>query len=145
MYFIDPVNKCIGAAHSGWRGTVANITHEVVKLMKETYGSRPGDIHTFIGPSICQDCYEVDEAVAGKFRQIYGLKESDMMLYHTKDDKYQLNLQTANYYNMIHEGILPDNIGITNLCTSCNSDWMFSHRASYGKRGVLCGFMSICQ
>ena len=56
--------------------------------MKETYGSRPEDIHTFIGPSICQDCYEVDEAVAGKFRQIYGLKESDMMLYHTKDDKY---------------------------------------------------------
>ena len=61
VYFIDPVNKSIGAAHSGWRGTVANITHEVVKLMKETYGSRPEDIHTFIGPSICQDCYEVDE------------------------------------------------------------------------------------
>ena len=30
VYFIDPVNKSIGAAHSGWRGTVANITHEVV-------------------------------------------------------------------------------------------------------------------
>ena len=101
VYFIDPVNKSIGAAHSGWRGTVANITYE--------------------------------------------LKESDMMLYHTRDDKYQLNLQTANYYNMIHEGILPDNIGISDICTSCNSDWLFSHRASHGKRGVLCGFMSICR
>ena len=145
VYFIDPVNKSIGAAHSGWRGTVANITHEVVKLMKETYGSRPEDIHTFIGPSICQDCYEVDETVASQFRQAYELKESDMMLYHTRDDKYQLNLQTANYYNMIHEGILPDNIGISDICTSCNSDWLFSHRASHGKRGVLCGFMSICR
>ena len=145
VYFIDPVNKCIGAAHSGWRGTVANITHEVVKLMKETYGSRPEDIHTFIGPSICQDCYEVDETVASQFRQAYELKESDMMLYHTRDDKYQLNLQTANYYNMIHAGIKPDNIGISDICTSCNSDWLFSHRASHGKRGVLCGFMSICR
>ena len=77
--------------------------------------------------------------------RVRGLKESDMMLYHTRDDKYQLNLQTANYYNMIHEGILPDNIGISDICTSCNSDWLFSHRASHGKRGVLCGFMSICR
>ena len=113
--------------------------------MKKNYGSRPEDIHTFIGPSICQDCYEVDETVASQFRQAYELKESDMMLYHTRDDKYQLNLQTANYYNMIHEGILPDNIGISDICTSCNSDWLFSHRASHGKRGVLCGFMSICR
>ncbi|MFQ8900640.1 MAG: laccase domain-containing protein [Lachnospira eligens] len=46
---------------------------------------------------------------------------------------------------MIHAGIKPDNIGISDICTSCNSDWLFSHRASHGKRGVLCGFMSICR
>mgnify|MGYP004467764557 len=56
VYFIDPVNRCIGASHSGWRGTVANITHETVKLMNRTYGSKPDDIHAFIGPSICQEC-----------------------------------------------------------------------------------------
>lgn len=145
VYFIDPVNKSIGAAHSGWRGTVANITHEVVKLMKETYGSRPEVIHTSSVHQSVRTVMRLMKLLQVKIQTDYGLKESDMMLYHTKDDKYQLNLQTANYYNMIHEGILPDNIGITNLCTSCNSDWMFSHRASYGKRGVLCGFMSICQ
>ena len=49
VYFIDPVNRCIGASHSGWRGTVADITHETVQLMNRTYGSKPEDIHTFIG------------------------------------------------------------------------------------------------
>ena len=145
VYFIDPVNRCIGASHSGWRGTVANITHETVKLMNRTYGSKPDDIHAFIGPSICQDCYEVDEAVIRQFKAAYNTKECDMMFYHTRDDKYQLNLQTANYFNMVNEGIKPENIGISNLCTSCNSDWLFSHRASHGQRGVLCGFMSICR
>lgn len=143
--FIDPVNRCIGASHSGWRGTVADITHETVQLMNRTYGSKPEDIHTFIGPSICQDCYEVDEAVAEKFRSAYSQNEIGMILYHTTGDKYQLNLQAANYFNMIHAGIKPDNIGISDICTSCNSDWLFSHRASHGKRGVLCGFMSICR
>lgn len=145
VYFIDPVNRCIGASHSGWRGTVADITHETVQLMNRTYGSKPEDIHTFIGPSICQDCYEVDEAVAEKFRSAYSQNEIGMILYHTTGDKYQLNLQAANYFNMIHAGIKPDNIGISDICTSCNSDWLFSHRASHGKRGVLCGFMSICR
>ena len=130
VYFIDPVNRCIGASHSGWRGTVANITHETVKLMNRTYGSKPDDIHAFIGPSICQDCYEVDEAVIRQFKAAYNTKECDMMFYHTRDD---------------NEGIKPENIGISNLCTSCNSDWLFSHRASHGQRGVLCGFMSICR
>ena len=137
VYFIDPVNRCIGASHSGWRGTVADITHETVQLMNRTYGSKPENIHAFIGPSICQDCYEVDEAVAEKFRSAYSRNEIGMILYHTTGDKYQLNLQAANYFNMIHAGIKPDNIGISDICTSCNSDWLFSHRASHGKRGVL--------
>ena len=145
VYFIDPVNRCIGASHSGWRGTVADITHETVQLMNRTYGAKPEDIHAFIGPSICQDCYEVDESVAEKFRSAYSQNEICMILYHTTGDKYQLNLQAANYFNMIHAGIKPDNIGISDICTSCNSDWLFSHRASHGKRGVLCGFMSICR
>ena len=144
VYFVDPVKRCIGASHSGWRGTAADITHETVNLMSRTYGSKSKDIHAFIGPSICQDCYEVDEAVADKFRAVYSEDEINMILYHTFGDKYQLNLQTANYFNMVHAGIKPDNIGISNICTSCNSSWLFSHRASHGKRGVLCGFMSIC-
>ena len=73
VYFIDPVNRCIGASHSGWRGTVADITHETVQLMNRTYGSKPEDIHTFIGPSICQDCYEVSEDVIEEFVKKYGL------------------------------------------------------------------------
>lgn len=145
VYFIDPVNHCIGASHSGWRGTVANITHETVSLMRKTYGTIPENLYTFIGPSICQECYEVDENVAEQFRNAYGLNESDIIIRPKGNNKYLLNLQAANYFNMIHEGIHPDNIGITDICTSCNSDWLFSHRASHGQRGVLCGFMSICK
>lgn len=145
VYFIDPVNHCIGASHSGWRGTVANITHETVSLMRKTYGTIPKNLYTFIGPSICQECYEVDENVAEQFRNAYGLNESDIIIRPKGNNKYLLNLQAANYFNMIHEGIHPDNIGITDICTSCNSDWLFSHRASHGQRGVLCGFMSICK
>lgn len=145
VFFVDPVNRCIGASHSGWRGTVGNITHETVQLMSSVYGSKPGELHTFIGPSICQQCYEVDENVASQFADSYLENETDAVIKVKGNGKYLLNLQAANYFNMVHEGINPENIGMTDICTSCNSNLLFSHRASHGRRGVLCGFMSICR
>lgn len=143
VYFVDEKNHCIGASHSGWRGTVANITEETLKRMKEEYGTNPKDVYAFIGPSICQDCYEVDDVVYNEFREKYSEAEMRDMFVVKDNGKYQLSLWMANYYNMINSGIKSENIGITDLCTCCNSDILFSHRASKGKRGVLCGFMCI--
>ena len=67
LYFVDPVKKAIGLSHSGWRGTVGKIGKVTVELMQKTYGSDPKDILAAIGPSICQDCYEVSEDVIVKF------------------------------------------------------------------------------
>lgn len=144
LFFVDPVKKCIGTSHSGWRGTVGNITKNTIELMKKEYNSNPSDIKAFIGPSICSDCYEVSSDVARQFRGAYLKDQADCIL---RDGvipgKYQLNLQIANYFNMINAGIKPENIGISDLCTSCNSKYLFSHRASNGKRGILCGFIYI--
>ena len=35
-----------------------------LEKMHEVYGTDPGDVVAAIGPSICQDCYEVSEDVA---------------------------------------------------------------------------------
>ncbi len=143
VYFADTKNHCIGASHSGWRGTVGNITHNTVKLMADEFNTKPENIRTFIGPCICSDCYEVSEDVIDKFKERYNAKEQENIFYHTHDDKYQLNLTVANYYNMVNEGILPENIGVSDICTCCNPEFMFSHRATNGKRGVMCGFAYI--
>ena len=63
LYFLDPVKKVIGLSHSGWRGTVGKIGRRTVELMQEQYGCSPADILAAVGPSICQDCYEVSEDV----------------------------------------------------------------------------------
>ena len=40
-------------------------------------------------------------------------------------------------------GILPEHIALTNICTNCNSDLLFSHRASHGQRGSLAAFLAL--
>lgn len=68
LYFVDPVHRAIGLAHSGWRGTVAGMAACMVLYMQEHFHSRPEDLVTAIGPSICADCYEISEDVAEQFR-----------------------------------------------------------------------------
>jgi len=36
-----------------------------------------------------------------------------------------------------------ENITISDLCTRCNSDLLWSHRATAGKRGTMAAFMTI--
>ena len=39
--------------------------------MHEAYQTAPADLIAAIGPSICQECYEVSEDVIEEFRQAY--------------------------------------------------------------------------
>lgn len=143
LFFADPVNKAIGLSHSGWRGTVNNIAKNTIAKMKESYGSNPEDIIAFIGPSICRDCYEVGEDVAEEFAKAYGDSVFDDILYIKDNGKFKLDLWAANYHNLLNSGIIQKNIGITDICTCCNKDILFSHRATKGERGGMCAFLEI--
>ena len=67
LFFVDPKNRAIGLSHSGWRGTVGKIGKVTVEAMKREFGSNPEEIYTAVGPSICQDCYEISLDVAIRF------------------------------------------------------------------------------
>ena len=144
LFFLDPVNKAAGLAHSGWRGTVGRMGEKMVKAMKDAFGSEPENLYAGIGPSICQDCYEVSADVADRFREEFqGYEEDAGLLYKTKPGKYQLNLWKANEIVLTEAGILREHISFPGICTCCNPEYLFSHRASQGKRGNLCAFLGV--
>ncbi len=164
LYFVDPKQKAIGLAHSGWRGTVQQMGACMVKAMQEQFGSHPKDLIAAIGPSICQDCYEVSEEVAVAFEELLQsihaeeiLKEiAESSCYTHKDGnqrkviergrregKYQLDLWLANLIILRNAKIPLQQIAITDICTCHNAEYLFSHRASEGKRGNLAAFLML--
>ena len=143
LYFADPIRKAVGLSHSGWRGTVHKIGKITVQAMADQYGSRPEDIVAIIGPSICQDCYEVSEDVILEFQKYYREDCQSELYYRKENGKYQLNLWRANEIVMEEAGILPENIHTTQWCTCCNPKLLYSHRASKGKRGNLAAFLGL--
>ncbi len=143
LYFLDPVHKAIGLSHSGWRGTVNRMGKVTMDRMREEYGSKPEDIIACIGPSICQDCYEVGGEVAEEFKKAFSSEHWDQILYSKGNGKYQLNLWKANEIVLEEGGILKSHLQITDICTHCNSDYLFSHRTTGDKRGNLAAFLCL--
>ncbi len=144
LYFVDPIKKAIGLSHSGWRGTVGRMGAVTIDKMKETFGSRPEDIHCAIGPSICKDCYEVSKDVIEQFEAEFG-EVTEQFYDINPHGKYQLDLWKANEYILTEAGILSNHLEVTDICTCCNSKKLFSHRASHGKRGNLGAFLMISE
>lgn len=144
LLFVDPVRRAVAASHSGWRGTVARMGCHTVEALKENYGCRPENLIVGIGPSICETCYEVSEDVAEAFAEEFG-GQTEGILRKTskKPGKYQLNLQKANERILTEAGVRPEHIHVTDICTCCNKDVLFSHRGSQGRRGNMAAFLGL--
>ncbi len=143
LYLVDPVHRAIGLSHSGWRGTVARMGDVTLKAMGEAYGTEPEDVLCCIGPSICQDCFEVGGEVVDAFQAEFDRKYWEQLSYEKPNGKHQLDLWKANEIIFLEAGVKPEHIQITDICTHCNPEYLFSHRTFGNERGNLAAFLSI--
>lgn len=63
----DTATGAIGAVHSGWRGTHAQITVHAIQAMQRVYGTNATDLLAVLGPCASGDRYEVRADVADLF------------------------------------------------------------------------------
>ena len=143
LYFVDPVKKVIGLSHSGWRGTVNRMGKKTLDAMRESYGTNPEDVIACIGPSICQDCFEVGGEVVEEFRKAFDESWHDRLFYQKDNEKYQLDLWLANEIIFAEAGVKQENIHTTDICTHCNPELLFSHRTTGNERGNLAAFLGL--
>lgn len=143
LFFVDPVHRAIGLSHSGWKGTVHKMGKVTVERMREKFGTDPSQVVAAIGPSICQECYEVSEDVIEQFRENFRKELWEELFYRKENGKYQLDLWRANRAVLMEAGIAGERIAVTNVCTHCNPDILFSHRSTGTDRGNLSAFLAL--
>lgn len=102
------------ALHSGWRGTAARITEVAIRQLV-TLGLRVADLRLHCGPAICGRCYEVSADV---YAQLTGRDPGRP----TTVDLRALIADHAHALGVRHITLSP-------LCTRCDNDRFFSHRA----------------
>ena len=139
LIFFDPVQKIIGLSHAGWRGTMQNIAGETVQAMRQL-GSAAEDIIAVIGPSIGPCCYEVGAELLDMARQTFREPDRLFDYRYGQNKRPYFDMWQANQQLLSEAGVRK--IIHTNLCTACNTDKFFSHRAENGctgRFGVIIG------
>jgi len=135
----DPIQNVIGIIHAGWQGTAKKIALNAVEKMAKCFGSLPRDILVGIGPSICQDCYEVGENVYQQFCYYFGAEAENF--FKNVNLRRSLDLWEANEYTLREAGV--EKIEFSRLCTACNLEDWYSHRAEKGRTGRFGVLMSL--
>lgn len=132
ILFHDDKNEVIGAAHCGWKGTLAKIvTNTIIEMRK--LGAEKNHIKVAIGQGISAKNYEVSEEVISYFKEHSFPK--------TCWSGRHLDLLAANKFVLQENDILQENIWSMNRCTT-ESDF-FSYRRDQGKTGRMWGVIML--
>jgi polyphenol oxidase len=119
--FLAHPSGAAAVLHSGWRGTVAGITERAIERFASAgFGASALRLH--LGPSICGTCYEVSPEVYA------GVTGSTV----TRPTPVDLRAAIADRARAL--GVR--DIAISEWCTRCSNDQLFSHRAGDGGRQV---------
>lgn len=137
---LDPVNRVIGAIHSGWRGTLGQIVCRGVEVMKRQYGSNSRDILVASGPSIKQCHFEVGQEVYELFLEQFGKVATQNTL--QKGEKFYIDTDAINVHSLQEVGVLRQNIFVHPDCTYCGEENYFSYRRD-GETGRMCGMIEL--
>jgi YfiH family protein len=159
---VDPKKRVVAAIHAGWRGTLVRIVAKTIGQMQMEFASEPKDLLAAIGPTIGGCCYEVGTEVAADFSAKFSNASEFFDELRTGDEpnplqwlnmmppghqpapkKVLLDLKKANKAQLLEAGVLEKNIFVTELCTSCDVERLFSYRKEGAMSGRLLAVVGI--
>jgi YfiH family protein len=155
ILLVDPKNRVVAAVHAGWRGTLARIVEKAIGRMQMQFGSQAADLLAAIGPAIGGCCYEVGTEVAANAADFFDelrtgdepnpLQWMNMMPpgHQPPPKKVLLDLRKANRSQLEASGVPAANIFVSDLCTGCGCDLLFSYRKEGARSGRMMALVGI--
>lgn len=120
---VDPVRGAVALLHAGWRGTAFGIIERGIETLSGA-SSEQSDLHVHLGPAICGECYQVGPEVF----EALGLP--------APTGPEPVDLRRVMAQRAAAAGVPSEQITISTLCTQCDGELLFSHRAGDGGRQV---------
>lgn len=119
----DAAAGVIGAAHSGWKGALADIPAATVRAMV-ALGAEPARIAAAIGPCIARASYEVDGGFRDRF--LADDPEHDGFFSRGRGDRWQFDLEGLVALRLARAGV--GRVVALGLDTYPDADRWFSYR-----------------
>jgi YfiH family protein len=162
ILLLDPKKRAVAGVHAGWRGTLQRIVEKTIGCMKMEFKTDPSDLLAAIGPAIGGCCYEVGTEVAAAFHSQFANAPEWFDELRTGDEpnplqwlnqfppghqpppkNVRLDLRQANRAQLLPAGLHPQNIFVSDLCTACRPDLLFSYRKQGSESGRMMSVIGI--
>ena len=109
-------------------------------MMQHCFQSDPADIVAGVGPSICADCFEVDESLGSDF--LAAFPATDCLRPGKRPGKAYVDLWQVAVCQFLEAGVLPGHISLMNVCT-VEDERLFSYRGDGGATGGMTAYLRI--
>ena len=130
----DPVSRCVGAVHAGWRGPALDLPAKTVREMGRLFGAKPEHIRVAVGAGIGPCCFETHDDVPEAMRAAFGGGAEKYIS--PRGEKWTVDLKAVNAWRLREAGVQEGRMDISPVCTACHTDLYWSHRVSGDRRGV---------
>ncbi|PIZ65926.1 hypothetical protein CO051_03240 [Candidatus Roizmanbacteria bacterium CG_4_9_14_0_2_um_filter_39_13] len=137
IIYSDREHSIVGISHGGWKGTLQNISKNVIDSMCDL-GAKKEHILVTIGPCIADCCYGIYGMRLDDFEQSFS---ADCIV--TSGNRAYLNLVKANRENLLSSGILPINIDQSLTCTACDGARFWSYHRDHMLHGEMINFVML--
>ena len=123
---VDPINNVIGAAHTGWRGTLEKIPARLIDVMVKQGAQKP-DIVVALSPSLSQKNFEVGAEFVDTFIQDC---ESNAQFFQKLGPKDTPHFDNMAYIQkqLTEKGLAASQISALDICTYDQEDAFYSYR-----------------
>jgi polyphenol oxidase len=131
VLLFDPVTDVLAVAHSGWRGSVADILGKTVRRLKDDFGVRPHHLLAGIGPSLGPCCAEF----------VHYRTELPESFWEYGDDRKCFDFWAISRDQLVAAGLNEKHIETSGMCTKCGGHGFYSYRGEKvtGRFGLVAG------
>ena len=128
--------RAVAVVHAGWRGALSRLPAKAAACLAETAGCPASDLMAYVGPHICERCYEVGEDVASSFEDEFPNTSPSVSI---RSAPPRVDLGAAVVSALADAGLRPERVIGLGMCTNENLSLFYSYRAEgvTGRHGAL--------
>ena len=142
----DPVARAVAAVHSGWRGTLQQVSQKAIFAMKRHFGSEPANLRAVIGPCLGMDSFQVGAEVVIMFKE-QGFPLDDIWIFREgyrpgkMEGGHHIDLVKSNRWLLEEAGVIPGNIQSDDIDTYTDESFFSARREGYKCGRTINGIM----
>ncbi|MBK8268000.1 MAG: laccase domain-containing protein [Planctomycetes bacterium] len=140
IVLVEPRRRVFGTCHASWRGTVAEITIELVRQLRKEFGIDPANLVGGFCPCAGPTEYEVGNDVR---RIALARLPNAERFFPRVGESWRFDLRAANMDQLARGGVNPEAVSVASICTM-SDERFYSFRCqgeSAGRFALVAGMI----